>query len=410
MRRPRAAILGAALVVLIALVAAACSSDSDDGSATSTSDQTPSEVARDNTLTPLLVRQEGAVVRPVKVSDGRYHLLYAVALENATSLDLSVTEIEVLDGETVVESLDAGESARVVEVLGTRTADGDVGGAQVANAFLDISFDAPEDIPDALQHRVTVASEPLPGGGAVTTGASTEIDSSAVVPLVGPPLEAGSGYVAADTCCRSTLHIRAPLPINNKLWFAQRYAVDWEQIDEGGRFSRGDTSDPESYAIYGRQALAAADGTVVLVIDGLEDQVPGELPGTSIPLDEADGNSVVVDIGDGLYMMYAHLQSGSITVTEGAEVTMGQPIARVGNTGNSQAPHLHFHVMDGPSPLGSNGVPYMIDNFEVTGRVVSTEAFDAAETSGRPVERRAPAPTEHIDELPLDQSIVTFPV
>lgn len=296
----------------------------------------------------------------------------------------------------------------MVEVLGTRDADSDIGAAQTANAFLDIAFDAPEDIPNELQHRVTVAAEPLPGGGAVTTGAATELDSSAVVPVVGPPLEAGEGYVAADSCCDSLRHIRAPLPINNELWFAQRYAIDWEQIDESGRFSRGDTSDPESYVIYGKQALAATNGTVVLVIDGLEEQVPGEQPGTSIPLDEAEGNAVVVDIGDGLYAMYAHLQPGSILVAEGDEVSRGQPLGLVGNTGNSIAPHLHFHVTDGPSPLASDGVPYVIERFETTGLIPSTEAFDAAELSGRPVERRETEPTEHSEELPLDQSIVTF--
>ena len=109
MRFPRAALLAAALLVLVALVATACSDDSDDDSATP--DQSPSEAARDNTLTPLLVRQDGPVVRPVRVSDGSYHLLYAVAMENATSLPLTVTEIEVLDGEAVVESLGAEESA-----------------------------------------------------------------------------------------------------------------------------------------------------------------------------------------------------------------------------------------------------------------------------------------------------------
>ena len=50
----------------------------------------------------------------------------------------------------------------------------------------------------------------------------------------------------------------------------------------------------------------------------------------------------------------------------------GQPLGLVGNTGNSSAPHLHFHVVDGPSPLASNGRPYVIDSFSVVSRGVST--------------------------------------
>lgn len=94
---------------------------------------------------------------------------------------------------------------------------------------------------------------------------------------------------------------------------------------------------------------------------------------------------------------------------QGDRVTAGQPLGLVGNTGNSLAPHLHFHVMDGPSPLASNGVPYVIDAFRTTGRVNSTAAFDTAETTGRVVPRTdTPEPVDSEDELPLDLTVVTF--
>jgi hypothetical protein len=345
----------------------------------------------------------------VKGSDGRYHLLWETALQNATSLDLTVSSIEVRsDGDTLL-ALDEQAASEVVEVLGTREADSVIGPAEGATMFLTMAFESEADIPDSIEHRVTVTAEPLPGGEAVDTGAETEVDTEHVVPTLGPPVEPGDNYIAADTCCTSTRHIRAGLPINGQLWFAQRFAVDWEQVTDDGRFVEGDPSDPENYVIYGKTAIAATDGTVVLVIDGLEDQVPGELPGTSIPLDEADGNSVVVDIGDGLYMMYAHMKNGSIKVAEGDQVSRGDEIGQVGNTGNSSAPHLHFHVMDGPSPLASNGLPYVIDSFTVTGRGESTENFDAVENTETPltivsVDDEGP----RTDELPLDLSIVDF--
>src|SRR5690606_30765550 len=135
---------------------------------------------------------------------------------------------------------------------------------------------------------------------------------------------------------------------------------DWEQLDEAGRIYDGPRADPKSYTIFGAEALAVADATVAAVIDGLPEQTPGEYP-TNIPLAQADGNSVILDLGGGRFALYAHLQPGSLRVKPGERVRRGQVLGLVGNSGNSVAPHLHFHVMDGPSPLDANGLPYAID-------------------------------------------------
>jgi hypothetical protein len=76
---------------------------------------------------------------------------------------------------------------------------------------------------------------------------------------------------------------------------------------------------------------------------------------------------VIIDIGGGYYAFYAHLKPGGVKVKLGDKVKRGQVIGIVGNTGNSTEPHLHFHVSDGNSPLGSEGVPYRIDSFEIVG-------------------------------------------
>lgn len=421
--RRRPAIRFVAVIALGVLLVASCSSDDDASpssttaasaaSTTSTSGPLSPEEASaaidDITLTPLLVRQAGPDVRVVKGSDGRYHVLYSALLENVTTLPLTVSRIEVLNGEDVLLDLEGDAAAEVVEVLGTREPGADIGPSQSANAFLTLDFEGKADVPSTVTHRVTVEAEKLPDGEATTTGAETTISADLPVPVLGPPLAAGERYVAADGCCTSTRHIRAPLPLNNDLWFAQRYAIDWEQVNEAGQFSEGDPSDPANYIIYGTDILAAADGTVVHVLDGLEDQVPGELPGTALALNEVDGNSVVIDIGDGLYMMYAHMQKGSVAVKEGDEVTQGDVIGKVGNTGNSSAPHLHFHVMDGPSPLASSGVPYVIDEFSITGEIESTEVFDEVENIGEPAPTvPATGDGDHTNELPLDLSLVTF--
>src|SRR3712207_1611915 len=236
----------------------------------------------------------------------------------------------------------------------------------------------------------------------------TEVDRRDVI-VLGPPLR-GSNYLAADSCCDATRHTRATLPIDGQVWLAQRYAVDYEQLNADNRIWSGKKKkDLDNYSIYGQEAIAAADGTVVKVIDGLPEQVPGVFP-ENISLDQADGNSVILDIGGGNYALYAHFQPGSVRVKEGEQVKRGEMLGLVGSSGNSLAPHLHFHVMDGPESLASNGLPYEVDSFEITGRnTAGTEAFDEAEAKGTPLEVDRVDPAKRVTRvMPLDQIVVSF--
>ena len=69
------------------------------------------------------------------------------------------------------------------------------------------------------------------------------------------------------------------------------------------------------------------------------------------------------------------MQEGSVRVEVGDQVEAGQVLGLVGNTGNTAAPHLHFHVMDSPSPFGSSGLPYTFQQFNVFGRVISNDHY-----------------------------------
>jgi murein DD-endopeptidase MepM/ murein hydrolase activator NlpD len=155
--------------------------------------------------------------------------------------------------------------------------------------------------------------------------------------------------------------------------------------------------------------IAVADGTVVAMRNDLPEQVPGALP-PGLPIDQADGNFVVLDIGQGAFALFAHMQPGSVTVKPGAKVKRGDVLGKVGNTGNSQAPHLHFHVMDGPSPLLANGIPYVIDRFRLTATGAGgTADFDRAEATGSPMALETPAGKPWLERLlPMDLSVVEF--
>jgi murein DD-endopeptidase MepM/ murein hydrolase activator NlpD len=203
--------------------------------------------------------------------------------------------------------------------------------------------------------------------------------------------------------------VRALLPLDGRFALAQRFAIDWEQLDAENRVVRGDLEKVESYNIFGRDVIAVADGTVVAMRNDLPEQVPGALP-SGLPVDQADGNFVVLDVGQGAFALFAHMQPGSVTVAAGAKVKRGDVLGKVGNTGNTSAPHLHFHVMDGPSPLLANGIPYVIDRFRLTAvGAGGTADFDRAEATGSPMTLKMLADKPRLERLlPMDLSVVEF--
>jgi murein DD-endopeptidase MepM/ murein hydrolase activator NlpD len=85
--------------------------------------------------------------------------------------------------------------------------------------------------------------------------------------------------------------------------------------------------------------------------------------------DAASGNHIMVDAGSGHYIMYAHLVPGSPTVQVGDVVQRGFVLGNLGNSGNS-TPHLHFQVMDRPSSLGANGLPFVFDSMKRAGTIL----------------------------------------
>jgi hypothetical protein len=190
------------------------------------------------------------------------------------------------------------------------------------------------------------------------------------------------------------------LALNGDLASAQRFGIDFLKIDESGKRMNGDATKNASYFAYGQDVLAVADGIVVVTKDSIPENVPG---GRAVPitLETVGGNHVVIDIGNGRYAFYAHVQPGSLRVKVGDRVKRGQVLALVGNSGNSTEPHLHFHIVDGiasgTSTLGAEGVPYAIEQFEVLGSCSNPAAGCQRTTSI--TARRA---------IPLQNEIVRF--
>ena len=89
--------------------------------------------------------------------------------------------------------------------------------------------------------------------------------------------------------------------------------------------------------------MAVGDSTVVKVTDGLPDQVPNQ--NTPVPLKDAGGNEVILQLDSGVYVGYGHLKPGSVQVEPGQRVRFGDVVGEIGNSGNSTGPHLHLQLM-----------------------------------------------------------------
>jgi len=231
--------------------------------------------------------------------------------------------------------------------------------------YLWVTLDGQHDVPARLRHRLRVA---LGDYAEVLTLNTPELPVAAEPIVIGAPLK-GDRWLAANGPSNTSGHRRARIPIDGHAAIAQRFAIDWVRLDKDGQSFRGDPLKNESYYAYGAEALAVADGVVAAVHDGVPQNVPGtDSRAVPITLETVAGNYVILDLGQGRYAFYAHLQPGSLRVKPRDKVRRGQVVGLVGNTGNSTEPHLHFHLADGPSPLGAEGVPYGLESFDVYAR------------------------------------------
>jgi murein DD-endopeptidase MepM/ murein hydrolase activator NlpD len=112
-----------------------------------------------------------------------------------------------------------------------------------------------------------------------------------------------------------------------------------------------------------------------------------------------------LDLGNHRYAIYAHLQPGKLRVHLGEKVVAGQILGYLGNSGNSDEPHLHFQLMDANSPLGAEGIPYHYTSFTVTGVVADPDALDQGKPWPRPVKD---APTVRHRQFPVDNAVIDF--
>jgi len=372
--------------------------------------------AAEDQFTPVLVSALNGSTQVFPGTDGRQHVVYELIMINANATPATLQKVEVVPAADPSRPIATYQGAELLAQLRS-TANTAVDNPQIelngVRVFLiHLALSAGAAIPERLMHRLTLLGgrtpAPKPQTPVVLEYLAAPLTLTNNVPKLGPPLK-GKDWVVFNGCCElSGAHRATSQTVNGGLYFAQRFAIDWMRLDEAGRLVNGNPADVHSWVSYDSDVLAVADGRVVKTEQSLDDQTPGSLPDPkTITLANVDGNYIVLDLGNGIFAFYAHLRRNSVAVSPGEHVKRGQVLAKLGNTGNTSAPHLHFHLMDGTSTLGSNGIPYVIDTFEYAGEVSATKlASDNLEGTWNDGLLRTPS-VRHA-QFPLDRAVVDF--
>jgi murein DD-endopeptidase MepM/ murein hydrolase activator NlpD len=333
----------------------------------------------------------------VATGESSRYLVYELHVTNLGADTLTLERIDVLSDAGAAPIASLSDSALTVALTrpGVRVQPNDrarIGGGLRAVAFMWVPLSGAP--PRSLRHTLTFRRN-----GTDTT--STAVDAPLVTvspdaPVIGPPLR-GSVWMAANGPSPNVGHRRAMIVVESAPHIAQRFAIDYLKIDEQGRTHQGDSLKNASYYAYGSDAIAVGDGVVRALKDGIPENIPGSRA-VPITLETVGGNHVIIDLGGGHYAFYAHLQPGSIRVKLGERVKRGQMLGLVGNSGNSTEPHLHFHISDAPSPLGSEGIPYVQQNAELLGACKRLIA-----------ECTRSSPTSLGQSMPLANQLLRFP-
>ena len=359
--------------------------------------------------TPVVGRVLAAPI-PVPATDGKTHLAYELQLTNMLDQEVTLTSVDVRSGDETLLSLPADRLAYWTRIAGTSTPATVLGPAQTAYVWLDVAVESDQPVPEQLVHAVGITlPRPMPPlfPGAMTEDIAPVAVQTRAPVVISPPLP-GPNWLDGNSCCDMTAHRMALNPISGDVWAAERFAIDYIQLGPDGRAFTGEKTDVRSYPYFGTDILAVGDGPVVATLDGLAEQVPGTSP-TGLPLEQYGGNHIVQDLGGGNYAFYAHLQTGTVKVKKGDILTAGQPIASLGNSGNSDAPHLHFHVMSTPDPLRSDGLPFVFDSYQLDSRMKDSLEALGALLDGEPAPLQPGfAPRPENNTSPLTYDVMTY--
>ena len=145
---------------------------------------------------------------------------------------------------------------------------------------------------------------------------------------------------------------------------AQKGAFDFLIKNQEGKSFRNEGKTNEDYYAFGKRIISSSDGEVVLVVDGVKDNIPGKLNPIYVP-----GNTVIIKTDNNEFLFFAHLVKNSIAVSEGQIVKQGDLLGLCGNSGNSSEPHLHFHIQNVEDMNEATGAKAYFEYILVDGKI-----------------------------------------
>lgn len=368
-------------------------------------------------FTPLIVDPLAAQVVPIEGSDSQFWVVYELSVLNTSPRDATITRVETLSDDksgAVLTSRDQNLVAANLMLLGG-TVEGDAaeGGTKIpagrtAIVVLRDTYSSKEAVPASFMHRISATFAapdensprlaPLyPDEVAAIGGTLTVSDQTPLT--IGSPVTGDNWYAnnSLDTHALNA-HSDVVIPVGGRVTGAERYGIDFLQMDPDALASfDGDPTQNASYLAFDEPLVAVADGTVVRVVSDLPDVAPRVLAELQ-NIDQAPGNQVVIDVGDDVFALYAHMKQDSATVAVGDSVKKGQEIGRLGNSGNTSEAHLHFQLQRGPLLSGEN-VPWVLDAFDLVG-VMSDDQESLLPAS---------APTRRAAQFPVLGTVFSIP-
>lgn len=127
---------------------------------------------------------------------------------------------------------------------------------------------------------------------------------------------------------------------------SQRYAYDFEIRDTYNSPYHDNYLELKNYYSYNKDIIAPLDGYVVSICNCYQDTNIQEGRPIVCDCDDVRGNHIIIKHKYGEYSLIAHILKDSFQVKEGDIVRQGQIIAKVGNSGNTNGPHIHFQIQD----------------------------------------------------------------
>jgi murein DD-endopeptidase len=312
---------------------------------------------------------------PVRI-DKQQLLVYELHVTNFDMAPVTLKRVEIFANKESSEPLstlaDDSLSASMIRVGATMAMGDSGGGAKDARTiepggrnvvFVWIELQPNRTVPGSLKHRMVFS----PAADRATNATLEDFQvpvSQDSVPTLASPFNGGI-WLAGGGPANNSDHRRTTMAIDGHIYSPERFAIDWVEVGPNGDSRHDGATRNENWWGYSEPILAVADGEITEVVDGIADNTPRVLP--PITLDNIAGNHVILQIAPNRYVMYAHLQNGSIKVRLHDRVRRGDTLALLGNSGNTTGAHLHLQVTDRDSVLQSQGVPFVFASFTYLG-------------------------------------------